>query len=315
MKAFALMIVCLLAITSCNQVNDLQTVEPEPIPSKVIQRVKEQFPVAKDLVFRSLLEKQVWEVKFSSGMDKYVSMVDSLKMWQTFRYNPDSIPKQLTDLLNEGGFRGGKLSENTEDIGFYTTPNRRNKAIYTFYGHDYVLDWLFVDARSVSLMFSPALYFVTSPKLRELPPKMQDFFNANPDLTYDQGDIYFLLNNEKLFDMQVSFDKDGQRVIGRMLFDSDGDLKWISRAFNEPATPQDPSNVDEMPDAMRQYIESSPELAEFYTLNMAAFKWRSEYKGFSSYYIQFSHKTVRQNCEMFFDKDGNLINKSYYFAL
>jgi hypothetical protein len=315
MRPIILIIVCLFAVTSCNQVNDLQQVEPEPVPSKVIQHVKDQFPVAKDLVFKPLFEKRVWEVKFNSGTDQYVSLVDSLKMWETFRYTSDPAPAEITNLLKDSGFKGGTLSRNTEDIGFYTTPNRRNKVIYAFNGRDYVLDWLFVDGRSVSLMFSPWQFGFAAPDVMFLPAKIQQFLNANPDLTYDQGDIRIDLNYNVQYYFQISFQRNGQRIIGHMTFDGNGDLKWVSRAFNEPATPQDPSNVTEMPEPMRAYIESSPELVEFYTKDIAGYKWRGEYKEYSSYYIQFSHKTSQQSIEMFFDKDGNLINKVYYFGL
>jgi hypothetical protein len=312
MRTFFLLIICLLSITSCNQVNDLQVVVPEAVPSSVIKQVTDRFPLAENLVFKSLVEKQIWEVKFNSEKDRYVSLVDSIQMSQTFRFNSDEIPVEITNMLGKGAFKGGIISQNMEDIGFYTTPNRRNKGIYTLNGQDYVLDWLHLSTGTTNLLVSSVLYSFAGPELALLPAKMRDFFKSNPDLTFDYAGISIFLNYEKQFDVQVSFDRDGQRVIGRMLFDADGNLKWVTRAFNEPASPQDPTNVSEMPEAMRRYLDASPELAEFYTLPTAEFLWRGEYKGYSGYTIRYAHKTTLEMCEMYFDKDGKLLLKAYY---
>lgn len=314
MRAIYLIIICILSLSSCNQVNDLQTIVPEAVPSSVIKHVTDQFPQAENLVFKSLIEKQIWEVRFNSASDRYVSLVDSLQMSQTYRFNPDNIPTEITDLLSVGGLKGGTLSENREDIGFYNTSNRRNRATYTFNGNNYVLEAMFLTNRLVSLMFSPTLYSVNVERLSGLPAKAQEFFRLNPDLTFDGGGMWIMMNYDKLYDVQVKFDKDGQLVYGRMLFDADGNLKWISRSFNEPESPQSPTNVTQMPEPMRLYIEASPELTEFYTLSNAGFLWRGEYKGASSYFISFSHKTMSQTCEMYFDKDGNLLLKTYYYG-
>ena len=303
-----------MSLLSCNQVNDLQTVVPEAVPSTVIKNVTDQFPKAENLVFKPLIEKQLWEVRFNSSSDRYVSLVDSLQMAQTYRFNADNIPKEITDLLSTGGLKGGTLSENREDIGFYTTPDRRNKATYTFYGKDYVLEWLYLTNRTVGLMFGTTRYSVNVERLSGMPSKAQEFFRANPDLTFDGGGMWIMMDYDKLYDVQVKFQKDGNLVYGRMLFDAGGNLKWISRSFNEPESPQSPTNVTEMPEPMRQYIEASPELTEFYTLSNAGFLWRGEYKGATSYFISFSHKTMSQTCEMFFDKDGNLLLKYYYYG-
>ena len=303
----------MLAVTGCNQVNDLQPMEPQAVPSKVIRQVKDQFPLAENLVFKSLLEKQVWEVKFDANTGKYTSLVDSTKMWETFRANPDHLPAPMTSLLANSSFKGGTFSNNMEDVSFLTTPNQRNKVIYNMLGEDYVFDWLFVEQRTAGAILQKGLYLISAANPKLLPAKIQTFIAADPTLSFKYAEIRVLLNYDKIYQVQVNYDRGDRKVVVDLFFDNNGDLKWFSDGFNEPAGGYVPRNFDKVPEPIQQYLDALPELTDFITQPIAARQWKGEYKGISCYTFKFKHITKGEECEFRFDADGKLIYKMYYF--
>ena len=313
MRIIALVFTCLLAVTACNQVDGLQPVKPGAVPSVLIRHVTDQFPQAENLVFKPLLEKRVWEVKFDAGNDKYESLVDSLKIWETMRYNPDELPAQMTDLMNSSAFKGGTFSENREAIGFYNTGSRRNKNIYTFHGTDYIFDWLNVDGKLAGAMFQRGLYLIGVQDQKQLPDKIQRYLAENAELKFRHAELRVLLNYENIFEVEIGYVKDGRERVVYLYFDNNADLKCFTWGFNEPQSGGSPRNFDQIPDKIQQYLDESPELADFQTSPVAGYQWMSEYKGVKSYTIKFRHKVRSEECEFRFDMDGNLFYKMYFF--
>lgn len=311
MRVVVLCILCLFSIASCNQVNQLEPVEPDPVPTKVIAQVKQWYPNAENLVFKPLLEKLVWEVKFDQGADKFLTLADSTKIWETYRYKSEVAPPRLLELLEKSALKGGTFSANREMIGF-NMPDHRNRLIYNLYGTDYVFDWLYVDNRIAGAAFDTRLYSFLLKDLSLLPQNVQAFVNADPTIKFEGIEVKVQLNYEKSYEVMVSFDKAGVKKYAYLLFSEAGDLKWFSWAFNEPEDPSSPSNFDKLPEAIQQYIDASPELASFTTQPIAGMRWMGEYRGSKCYTLRYLNNTTLDFCDLQFDAEGKLVNKSYF---
>lgn len=311
MRVVVLCILCLFFVASCNQVNQLEPIEPEPVPAKVIAEVKHWYPDAENLVFKPLLEKLVWEVKFDQGVDKYLTLADSTKIWETYRYTSEAAPPKLLELLNKSALKGGTFSANREAIGFIM-PNHRNRLIYNLYGTDYLFDWLYVDNRVAGAAFDMGLYSFLLNDLKVLPQSVQTYINADPNIKFEGTEVKVMLNYEKFYEVMVSFDKAGVKTYAYLLFNETGNLRWFSRAFNEPEDLYGPPNFDKLPDAIQQYLDASPELASFSTQYIASMQWMGEYRGSKCYTIRYINNTTFDSCDLQFDAEGNLVNKSYF---
>ena len=311
MRVFLLCVICLLSVVSCNQVNQLEPLEPEPVPSKVIAQVKQWYPNAENLVFKPLVEKLVWEVKFDEGANKYVSLADSTKIWETYRFSGESAPPKMLALVEKSAFRGGTFSANRDMIGA-VAPNEYNRLIYNLHGSDYSFNWVYVDNRVAGAAFGETLYWILYRDMSTLPQKAQNFINADPQIKYEGLELKVDVNYKKSYEVQVSFDKAGVKTYATFIFNNEGDLQWFSRAFNEPEDLNGPPNYDKLPEAMQQYLDSAKELAGFSSQPIAGMQWMAEYRGEKCYWIRYLNNTTFDFCDLQFDKDGKLVNKMYF---
>ncbi len=311
-----LFIFCLLMLGACNQVNDLQPDLPG-IPEEAIGVVKKEFPNATDIILKTLLDKKIWEVKFTSEKNRYTSLANTSKMWETFRANHDSVPALLGELLGGTSFQGGTFSVNSEDIAFYSTGERRNRLVYSFKGTDYVFDWQRYNGqnyRPTSANFEFAMYKLAINDFQDFPTTVKDYILADKGLAFLNGEIRILLNYEKQYVIRVNFTKNDKLLTGTMLFDEKGALRWISREFNQPDQYSPESNIDSFPDPIARILEQSEELKSFQYQSPETDKWRGEYNGVTSYYLKLRNKGNAEVCELYFDKDGILLNKRYFVS-
>ncbi|NIJ53791.1 hypothetical protein [Dyadobacter arcticus] len=316
MKTSALFVLSVLLITSCNQVNDLNPVDPNAEPAAAVEVVKGRFPQAQNLVFKTIITSKIWEVAFGSGVDKYTSLVDKTKMWETFRANPDSVPILLNDLLLTSSFKGGTFSENAEDIDFYPFAERRNRLIYTLNGADYSFNWYRYKGenyRPTNVTFDKYKYKIQFSTQENFPQTLREYLTAQ-SLTFRFGEVRVRLNDEKQYWIQVEFKRSGTDFLGFMLFDDKGKLKWTSREFNQPIPDDQVTNIETLPAVIQQHLDNSPELVGFRYYTSGLDKWRSEFDGLSSYYLRLRNKDYAELCELYFDQDGNLLNQRYFIS-
>jgi hypothetical protein len=317
MRLSSLLFVFLFFVLSCNQVIDPNPVDPGGEPAEAVQVVRKHFPNAKDMVFKVLMAGEIWEVGFKSDKDSYTSLVDETKMWETFRANPDSTPVLLNDLIRNTSFKDGSFSANSEDIDFYTQVERRNRLIYSLNAMDFVFDWRRYNGsnyRPTNANFEQIRYKIKISTIDGFPREIRDFFSANSNLAFIFGEVRIKLNYEKQFWFQVLFNRDGKDYMGYMLFDEKGVLKWVSREFNQPFPDNQVTNIDTLPEAIQKHLDNSPELANFKYYTSGLDKWRSEYKGVSSYFLVLRNRGYAEVCELYFDQDGNLLNKRYFVS-
>jgi hypothetical protein len=116
----------------------------------------------------------------------------------------------------------------------------------------------------------------------------------------DDSRLYFVIANKKNGDRTDRLS---------MLFDDKGKLRWSSTGFNQPNFPNVSSNMETVPEAIRQFVDSRPELAGC-TYDL---KLMNTVDGLTSYY--FILRIRNERCDLYFDKDFNVLSKKYSVIL
>lgn len=301
MKFLALITVLAVMLTGCNDLKDLRPIDPgTEIPETVVKVVKAKFPKAEDLVFKPILEEKIWEVKLKSDADRYSSLVDYGKMWETFKEVPGGVPAALTEALQKTRFAGGTLSDYTTAF-FATTAN--NKLVFNHKGEVYSFEWSGVVPSSPYAMFDRMKYRIATYDFADLPGFVADTIKAIPGAKFFKGYTFVGMDDSKMYHamVTVSYNQYAENV--SMLFDSKGKLLWSSTKFIEIGVTGTASNLQTVPQPIQDYLNSQPELSGFeYNLKLV-----SDYRGLMSYYI--SVKYVNGRYDVYFDKDFNVVYK------
>lgn len=309
MKPLALIIVLVLTLSACNDLKDLRPIDPgTEIPETVVKVVKAKFPKAEDLVFKPILEDKIWEVRLKSEADQYSSLVDYGKMWETFRIMPDGAPAALQESLQKTAFGNGTFS--AYNTSFFAT-TAKHKLIYNFKNENYSFEWedVYPNVNS-SAAFDPSLYRITTYDIGDLPTFVKDTINAIPTLTFVVGYTWVRLDGSRAYYV-VGKLNDGSLYDQLLLFfDDKGKLRWSSNLFTQPGLPRVSSNLETVPAAIEQYLDNAPELAGYQYEK----KLINNVNGLTSYYIVVGVGSVSK-CELYFDKDFNVLNKKYMVIL
>lgn len=300
MKPLALIIVLALALAGCNNLNDLRPVDPgTEIPEATVKVVKDKFPKAEDLVFKPILANKIWEVKLKSDADRYSSLVDYGKMWETFKLVPDSVPQSLKTMMSESPFSGGELSAYSKA---YFATTAANKLIYNYKGENYslLLDGL--------VSFDQNVYRITTYEIDDLPAFVKDTIRAAPNMGFSVGYTWVRFDDSKRYFVFARQNINNRYETVSMLFDDKGKLGWSSTAFTAQGMVTASSNLDPLPPQIIARIESLPELTGFeYYL-----KLKNDVNGLTSYYVKLRKANTYTECELYFDKDFNVLYKKYF---
>lgn len=310
MKPLVLIIVLALALSGCNNLNDLRPPDPNPeIPEATVKTVKDKFPKAEELVFKPILADKIWEVKLKSDADRYTSLVDYGKMWETFKVSPDGAPAVLQESLKKTAFGDGIFTSYSTGYFAAAIPN---KLIYNYKGEDYSFEWTGVSpvGANSTAAFDQILYRITTYEVSDLPASVKDTIRGTPNMTFIRGHTWVRLDDSKWYYV-ITTQKIGDRSEGvHLLFDDKGKLRWSSTAFTQPGLPNVPSNMETVPAEIRQYLDSRPELAGYEFER----KLVNNVNGLTSYYVSLTVGGVSR-CLLYFDKDFNLLNKTYVVVL
>lgn len=308
MKPLALIIVLALALAGCNNLNDLRPIDPgTEIPEAAVKVVKAKFPKAEDLVFKPILENKVWEVKLKSNADRYSSLVDYGKMWETFRQVPDSLPDALKGLVNNSPFSGGELSAFSRS---YFATTAQNKMVYNYKGENYSLEWTGTTylGDDGSASFDQNVYRITTYEIDDLPAFVKDMIRAAPNMSFSVGYTWVRFDDSKRYFVFARQNINNRYETVSMLFDDKGKLRWSSTAFTAQGMVTASSNLDPVPPQIAAYVESLPELAGFeYALKLV-----NNVNSLTSYYVKLRKPNGYADCELYFDKDFNMVNKKYF---
>lgn len=309
MRPFALIIVLALALTGCNNLNDLRPVVPgTEIPQAAVKVVKAKFPGAEELVFKPILEDKIWEVKLKSDADRYTSLVDYGKMWETFKVAPGGAPSRLVESLQKTAFAGGTLSAYSTAY-FATTAS--SKLIYSFNGEDNSFEWGGISSNSNSwASFDQVLYRITTYETQDLHTAVTDTIMARGDMAFVVGYTWVKLDGTKRYHVFTRQMINGRLETVSMLFDDMGKLRWSSTFFASPGNITNNSNMETVPAQIKQYLDSAPELAGYEIEK----KLVNNVNGLTSYYITVRVGSLSQ-CELYFDQDFNVLNKKYILLL
>lgn len=309
MKPFIQTVVFALVFWGCNNLNDLRPTDPgTEIPEAAVKVVKAKFPNAEELVFKPILEDKIWEVKLKSDADRYSSLVDYGKMWETFRIIPDSVPSTLQEPLKKTAFGDGVLSAYT--TAFFAT-TAKNKLIYNYKGEYYSFLWEgFYSSGNSSAMFDPVLYRIATYEINDLPAFVKETITATSDMSFTRGYTWVRLDDTRLYHVFASQKKGDRHDVVSMLFDDKGKLRWSSTFFANLGPPNTSSNLETVPAGIKQYLDSLSELAGYEYER----KLINNVNGLTSYYISVTVGSISR-CELYFDKDFNVLNKSYTVLL
>lgn len=309
MKTLLQLLFLAFVLSGCNNLNDLRPADPgTEIPETAVKVVKTKFPNAEELVFKPVLADKIWEVKLKSDQDRYSSLVDYGKMWETFKVSPDGVPATLDQIMAKTAFGGGTFSNYTTA---YFAATASHKLIYNYRGENYSFEWSgLMQNVNGTASFDPSVYRITTFELNDLPAFVKDTIQAMPSTAFTAGYTWVRLDDSKLYYVIAS-----QKVADRlerisMLFDDKGRLRWASTGFQQPGVPNIASNLNEVPAQISQYIDSLPELAGYeYDRKIV-----NQLNGLTSYYVTLRIGSVSR-CELYFDQDFNVINKKYAVIL
>ena len=309
MKPLIQIVVLAFLLYSCNNLNDLRPEDPSKvIPQMVVDVVKDKFPKGENLVFKPVLEDKVWEVKLESEADRYSSLVDHGKMWETFKVVQGGVPETLQESLKKTALGDGVLS--AYSTAYFATTTK-NKLIYNFKGENYSFRWEgeFPNSNS-SASFDPVLYRITTYEINDLPGFVKDTIAAIPDLGFWMGYTLVRMDDTKRYHVFARKRIGNQFEPLSMLFDDKGKLRWSSTFFSSLGNLTTNSNLETVPVEIKQYLDSLPELAGYeYEKKLV-----NHVNGLTSYYITVTVGGISK-CEFYFDKDFNVLNKSYTVLL
>lgn len=309
MKALALIFIAALALAGCNDLKDLRPVDPgTQIPETVVNVVKAKFPKGEELVFKPILEDKIWEVKLKSEAIQYSSLVDHGKMWETFRIMSDGVPAALQESLQKTAFGDGTLSAYTTA---YFATTAKNKLIYNFKNENYSFEWagVFPNVNSYAA-FDESVYRITTYDIADLPAFVKDTIKTFPKATFVVGYTWVRLDGSRRYYVMGKLNEGGMNDQLSLFFDDKGKLRWMSNLFTQPGAPVLYSNMQPVPAEIEQYLDSQPELAGYQYEK----KLRSYVNGLDSYYIVVTVGAFSR-CELYFDKDFNVLNKKYAVTL
>ncbi|SDG92206.1 hypothetical protein SAMN04487996_12573 [Dyadobacter soli] len=309
MKALVLIVIVALALTGCNDLKDLRPIDPgTQIPETVVNVVKAKFPKGEDLVFKPVLEDKIWEVKLKSDADRYSSLVDYGKMWETFKIMTDDAPSALRESLKSTAFGDGTLSAYTTAYFATTAPN---KLIYSYKNENYAFEWsgVYPNVNS-SAAFDQSMYRIATFDIGDLPVFVKDSLKAFPKATFVKGYIWVRLDGSLRYYVMGNLNEGGLQDQLSMFFDDKGKLRWMSNLFTQPGVPVAASNLEPVPAQIKQYLDGLPELAGYEYER----KLKSNLNGLDSYYIVVTVGGVSR-CELYFDKDFQVLNKKYSVIL
>lgn len=305
MKSLALIFTCAWVLWGCNNLNDLRPTGPDPaIPEEAVNVVKAKFPKAEELVFKPVMKDKIWEVRLKSEADRYISLVDYGKMWETYKIMPDGVPAALQASLEKTVFAAGTLSAYT--TAFFAT-SANNKLVFNFKGDNYSFEWN-TGGNASWATFDRSLYRLTTYDVVDLPAFVADTLRAIPTMKYVKGQTWVIMDDSRLY--HVMGDTWNGQMSERisMLFNNDGRLVWSSTKFTELGVTGSSSNMQTVPAPIEDYLNSQDELKGF-TYNL---KLVSDYRGLTSYYISLSYANGRY--DLYFDKDFNVVYKKCYMT-
>ncbi len=309
MKAHALSILLVLGIAGCNNLNDLRPTDPYPeIPEATVKTVKDKFPKGEELVFKPVLEDKIWEVKLKSDSDRYTSLVDYGKMWETFKVSFNGVPSALAESLGKTAFKDGTLSAHSTAYFAATTSN---KLIYNYKGENYSFEWIGLTSNSnSSATFDRFLYRITTYEIGNLPAVARDTIQSRPGMTFVSGSIWVGLDETKRYYVVANQKYSSGTYRISMIFDANGKLQWSGTDHFQTGAPDSAWQLETVPTEIEQYIAGVPELAGY----QYEIKRIHNVRGRLSYYFVLRVDNASW-CELYFDQDFNMLHKKYSVRL
>ncbi|MDQ6480534.1 hypothetical protein [Dyadobacter sp. LHD-138] len=198
MKVFTefFLILALGCSLGCNNVKDLQPIDPEVVPPTAVEALKRRYPSADDILMKTLVLNKLWHTSFKSNASQYETQLSATAIVGPVIRKADgdfSFYKSLTDQLS---IKGGEFSDlrivegTTKNIGpiiYYDALMN-----YRLNGKSYQLHYSSVgESDQIRLISNFSTYYVLQPE--DIPQQIVKFFSDN-SLSLVDNDIYVFVD-------------------------------------------------------------------------------------------------------------------------
>lgn len=235
----------LIAIISCNGVNDPQPEDLETIPEQVVDLLERKFPNAEKTTIKVVEKDRLWEASYSQNSQNYYVALDSSNVLATYRLISPDVPDSVKTALGKLAIQGGVPSDYRQnmDASVYWAVY---EAKYVLGGTEYLLNWSPALGYAFTMNhFSKFVYEVSS--IEKLPPNAKSLLRSE-NLSFSRGSGFVNKNNIQ------SYTVDAKDVFdSRFLFNSSGTL-----IFTEYDLQQVFVNKIDLPSQVLKSIQNNP---------------------------------------------------------
>lgn len=220
---FKLLVFCLFI--GCNQVDDIQPADTEQVPVTAIQAIKNRYPVAEDILFKTLVKNKLWKVSFNSNSSAFETQVNETAITAPVLRKAGSdfsFYKGLTDRLAIKGGVFSDLKVDDNDMGLHSAFMN-----YELNGKAYRLHYqLAGSSHQITLLSDFSTYYVLPDA--EVPAKIVKFFSDHSVLLTDYGVFVIVgMDGQKTYGVYYKPGWTGFATpFSNLYFDKNADLMW-----------------------------------------------------------------------------------------
>lgn len=294
--------------SGCNSVKEPQPDPPsEEIPQEVASNVYNLFPRATGMVARTFIRDKVWKVNFKQDELQFISVLNRTQHLAHAKLLDEQVPETLRRITDSQLIQGGTYTNFREDDSSPGYP-QQFCAEYHWNNQNFTIRW--VNSVDDWSSFDKAIYMFPETELtyyssyEELPDKIQSLLkpryfqpggakvyvrNGIPSVFAVGGQSTSLSYNDMLID-----------DTGKVFFSMMGNIEYYNA-------------LDEFPKKVRDCIKNNTAYASM----VYRYGLRFEDGPFGGYRVDLTPAQVmlsRQEVNLYFDKDGNLV-ETYFTAL
>ena len=220
-------------LMACNSINDIQPPDSDSVLLGATQAIKNKYPQAINIHFKTLIKDQLWKATFSQHTIAYQTQVNATGITSSVFKELDNdftLYKGYTDQLT---IKGGEFSnllavdDDTSSSRFMT---------YTFQGVPYQLTYKTGTTQQPRINLTPMpLYYLTN--RQELPQRVQAFLATNNGtLGFQSGTVIQQVDSTLTYWVKAAYTVGpAAPALISLFFDGNGNLIWI--ACNEMTNP------------------------------------------------------------------------------
>lgn len=236
----------LIAISSCNAVNDPQPDDVETIPGQVVDLLERKFPNAQQMTINVVEKDKLWEATYSENSQDYYVGLDSNNVIATYKLISPNVPDSVAAALEKLAIHGGRLSDFRQNMDASSSYWVVYEAKYVLDGIEYLVSWEPQD-RTIFTMNNYSKFAYKVSAMEKLPSNAKSFLRSE-NLRFLRGNGFVASNNTQRYDIYAQ-DASGYQFY----FDSSGRL-----IFTEYDLQQVFLNEKDLPGPVLKSIQNAP---------------------------------------------------------